>query len=648
MAGWRGKALGIGMLTAALLASAVVAGQLLFDQKALIAMAQDRVHAATGRQLQIDTLSVRWLPVPSLRATGVVLSNPDWAQYRDMVHADRVDMRLSWRALLSGRLAPGAILIGQAGIHLETTADGRHSWNITPDGKASGTHWQDLTELRAETVDLVYRNPAGEHQWKIQSLAAGSAPDWRNAQLRADILRGQQQMRVEAEMADLSQAGRAGASSKGRIVLRLPTASATLSGILPLSPQGSTSMAADLSVQAESVAQAIGFFSAGGPPDAPPAALALQARLHGGDQALTLDITQLKLGSTEASGSLTLRHESGKPQLEGHLALPNLDWATLRRDAGRPAPAPLAKGEIFRRDPLPWKALEAVAGVDSRVTLRIDTLRLRSGIRMSQLEASVRGGGGRISIAPFSMALLGGNASGKLNLDGARHAADLALDANGVMLERWFSERGRKLPVSGGPMRIHATLQARGDTQRGLAASADGLITVRGGATLIRSEKAGNAESLLIDMFPLFSERDATQLRLQCFAAQLPLRRGQADGALVGARSDASQLLTQGAVDLRQQALDLRGRVRARDGISLGVALLSGDVVIAGPLAKPKMALDPSSPGTLARLGAAVLTGGLSVVATAAWDAANPAANPCEAALQDQRAGASHKPAMRQ
>ena len=70
MAGWRGKALGIGMLTAALLASAVVAGQLLFDQKALIAMAQDRVHAATGRQLQIDTLSVRWLPVPSLRATG--------------------------------------------------------------------------------------------------------------------------------------------------------------------------------------------------------------------------------------------------------------------------------------------------------------------------------------------------------------------------------------------------------------------------------------------------------------------------------------------------------------------------------------------------------------------------------------------------
>ncbi|WP_194714516.1 AsmA family protein [Noviherbaspirillum soli] len=640
MAGWRGRAFAIATLAAALLASAILAGHLLFDQQALIVMAQERVHAATGRRLLIDTLSVRWLPLPSLRATGVALSNPDWAQYRDMIQADQVDMRLSWRALLSGRLAPGAILMRQAAIHLETTADGKHSWSITPDGKASGAHWQDLGELRAGMVDLVYRSPAGEHQWKIQSLAGSAAPGWRNAQLQAELLRGSQQMRLEAEMADLSQAGQAGASSKGRIVLRLPAASATLTGILPLSAQGSANTAADLSVQADSVAQAIGFFSAGDPADAPPAALSLQARLRGADQALLFDIRQLKLGSTEASGNLTLRHENGKPRLEGQLALPSLDWAALRRDAGRPPPAPLAQGEIFRRAPLPWKTLEALAGLDSKVTLRIDKFQLPSGIRMEQLEASLRGGGGRIHVAPFSMALLGGSASGKLNLDATRHAADLTLDASGMMLERWFSERGRKVPVSGGPMRIRATLQAKGDTQRDIAASADGLITVRGGATVIRSEKAGNAESLLTDLFPLFSERDASQLRLQCFSARLPLRHGQADGALVGARSDASQLLTRGSIDLRQQDVDLRGRVRARNGISLGVALVSGDVAIAGPLAKPKMALDPSSPGALARLGAAVLTGGLSVVATAAWDAVNPADNPCEAALQERRAAA--------
>lgn len=640
MDGWRGKAVGMAMLAPALLAGAMLAGHMLLDEQKLIAMAQDRVHAATGRELRIDTLSVRWLPLPSLRATGVALSSPDWAQSRDLIQADQVDLRLSWRALLSARLAPGAILVRQAAIHLETADDGKHSWRMNSNGKTSGAYWRDLGELRADKVDLVYRSAAGEHRWTIQSLDARSAPGWRNARLQAELLRGAQRMRVEAEMADLSRAGQAGASSQGRVVLRLPAAAATLAGILPLSVQGSANTAADLSVQADSVAQALRFFSAGDVADTPPAALSLQARLRGADQTLLLDIRELKLGATEASGSLALRHENGKPRLEGHLALPDLDWATLRREAGRPPPAPLAQGEVFRRAPLPWKTLEALAGVDSKLTLKVDKLRLPSGIRMDKLEASLRGGGGRIDVAPFSMALLGGSASGKLRLDASRHGAELTLDASGVTLERWFSERGRKAPVSGGPMRIHAALQGKGDTQRDLAASADGLVTVRGGAALIRSEKAGNAESLLTDLFPLFSERDASQLRLQCFSARLPLRRGQADDALVGARSDASQLLTRGSIDLRQQAVDLRGRVRARSGISLGVALVSGDVAIAGPLARPKMALDPSSPGALARLGAAVLTGGLSVVATAAWDAVNPAANPCEAALQAPRAAA--------
>jgi hypothetical protein len=50
------------------------------------------------------------------------------------------------------------------------------------------------------------------------------------------------------------------------------------------------------------------------------------------------------------------------------------------------------------------------------------------------------------------------------------------------------------------------------------------------------------------------------------------------------------------------------------------------------------MSLDPvGTPSALARLGAAIVTGGLSLVATAAWDAANPGADPCEAVFSDRR-----------
>jgi hypothetical protein len=165
-----------------------------------------------------------------------------------------------------------------------------------------------------------------------------------------------------------------------------------------------------------------------------------------------------------------------------------------------------------------------------------------------------------------------------------------------------------------------------------MAATLDGLATVRGGATLIRSEKAGEAESLMTSLTALLSEKNAPHIRLDCFAGHLPFSKGVAASALVGARSEVSKLLTSGAVDLKRQAVDLRGRVRARTGVSLGIAALSGDVSIAGPLRKPHMQMDPvGTPSALARVGAAIVTGGLSLVATAAWDAANPGADPCEA-----------------
>lgn len=77
--------------------------------------------------------------------------------------------------------------------------------------------------------------------------------------------------------------------------------------------------------------------------------------------------------------------------------------------------------------------------------------------------------------------------------------------------------------------------------------------------------------------------------------------------------------------------MDLRGRVRARSGISLGISNIAGDnLKIAGKITAPGVGLDPeSTPGALARIGAAIMTSGVSILATALWDAANPVSDPC-------------------
>ncbi len=100
-------------------------------------------------------------------------------------------------------------------------------------------------------------------------------------------------------------------------------------------------------------------------------------------------------------------------------------------------------------------------------------------------------------------------------------------------------------------------------------------------------------------------------------------------------------MLTAGVIDLRRQTLDLRGRVKAVSGVSLGISTLTGDVKIVGRISHPEVSLDPvGTPGALARLGAAIVTGGVSIVGTAIWDAVNSGADPCQVVLNGENANA--------
>jgi hypothetical protein len=81
----------------------------------------------------------------------------------------------------------------------------------------------------------------------------------------------------------------------------------------------------------------------------------------------------------------------------------------------------------------------------------------------------------------------------------------------------------------------------------------------------------------------------------------------------------------------------LRGRVRARSGVSLGVSTFAGDVKIVGKIAKPQLNLDEAGlGGAIARVGAAILTSGISIIATSIWDGANPESDPCQVVFSDK------------
>ena len=638
MRGWRAKAAWTVAAIALLLALAAGIAHAMFDGDYLKAMARDRVQSSLSRELVIDTLSLRLFPTPAVRATGIALSAPAWAHEPQMAGADVLEVQLSWRSLLRGHIAPGALRIEGGRLTLERSADGRRNWDLESRGERHGSlDWRQLTRVDIDKLAITYRDgDAPPRTWQVAAVGASAQPDWKALRLKASVEHAQQTATLDADLADLSTFGVEGAATDGSIKAAWPSANLTLKGRVPLSVSGG-GYAATLGLDAQSPAALLGFFDMA-PAQPSNAPLSVQATLQGTADSLSASALRVKLGQTELTGDLAVRRSDGRLRIEGQIASADIDWAVLTRDAGRKPPPPIPENELFRHVPLAWGAVEALDGIDTSIAVRVAKLRLRSGIQLTNLETQMRSHDDKVELPAYTMQLLGGRASGSLSLDGAKRSARLKLDARDVLLERFFSERDKKVPVDGGPMQISATINSHGGSLRDMAASMSGMATIRGGAALVRSEKAGRAESLLNSMFPLFAGKDAPQTKLECFAARLPFSNGQAGNAAVGARSEISQLITAGVIDMKRQSVDLHGRVRARNGVSLGLAALSGDISISGPLRKPKMALDPAgTPSALARLGAAIVTSGLSLVATAAWDAANPGADPCEAVFATKK-----------
>ena len=153
------------------------------------------------------------------------------------------------------------------------------------------------------------------------------------------------------------------------------------------------------------------------------------------------------------------------------------------------------------------------------------------------------------------------------------------------------------------------------------------------GRGVCASEKAGHAEDV---MASAFAGKNSASIEFECIGASLPFEAGRASAkTLIGARSTASNLLTSGYVDLREETVGLHGRVKPTTG-KVGLAAIAGDIQITGKLRAPHASLDPvGAPAAIARGAAAIVTLGLSAVGTAAAEARQARSDdPCESVFR--------------
>ena len=632
---WRKAATWTAGAVAAFAASAALAVYTLVDPQRLIDSAREDVRARWQRDLAVGGASLSLFPVPSIDAVKVALGNPPWAREPHLVRAERVRAEIELLPLMVGRLRVRELTLEGVHAGLEEGEDGRVSWELTPapgDRGAGAAGEEEVLQVAAVTIRDVrvhhrVRNVDAE-PLHIREARIEAAPGMRDVRIAAQLARHGQALGVDARLADLSRLGEPGATTEGRVELDWGRTRATLEGTFPLE-RSLRGHALAGEVKSDSLEDLFAFLAVERGATAP-FALRFESREDAGE--IALRPLAAKLGALEVRGEARVRPAGKKTTFHARLEAGRLDWLRTLKDSGGIVKPPRRDGEIFHADPVAWRAVTTLGAIDGTAEVKVASLKLGNGIELSKVAAKVEMGGGRLAFEDFSAALLGGRASGSLAFDGRRERVRVELDGRGLLLERWFAERGSKVPFRGGPMRLTAKLALAGGTYRELAASVTGPLTLRMGPGRLDSKRASEAEEMMVRAL-VASESD--EIDFECVAASLDFRDGRARGErLIGARSTVSQLLTAGVVDVREEKLDLRGTLEARKGAAVGVATLAGGVQVTGRLARPRMQLDPDSkPAIIARAGAAIATAGVTLLGETLIRAA-AREDPCEAVFQ--------------
>lgn len=597
---------------------ALIAARVLVDPAKLKALAVAKAQANWSRELAIGELDMGFFPLPWIEATNVDFANPDWASERRLFHADRITAHLALWPLLDGNVKLKSVFVKGGRAVLEVSKDGQGTWELAsaagakkPESpQARKDNLLELRRLQFEDFAIVdRRKPDTPHLWHVQEASLTMVPVLRDVHLELEATRDARPLKAKVKLDDFSHFGERGATTEGRIALDWGGAKLTLAGHVPLEPSlEGQRLHGDL--VAPALGDMLGFFGYKRQPRAP---IEAHFDMTGNKDDIHLDNVAVAMGALRANGSVQVRLGGPKTVYELHLAAGDIDWSKALADAGGNVSKGVPEGEILPVTPMGWGMLEALKNKKGTVEAEIGSVKLGNGLQMRNVKTRMSFDDDRLDVTSFTTEMLGGTASFKVHAEGRAKRGHLDLEGKNLLLERWFKERGKKIPFEGGPMQIKASLDSKGESMKQLAANMSGPVSIRMGKGLYRSERAEEAEAKLSSS----SGGGPTGIRFECVGANLPFKSGRAQGTLlVGASSDVSRLVTSGAIDFRDQKLDLHGRLKPKSGV--GLATVVGDLKIFGTMAKPRISID--QPTALARIGAAIATAGLSAAATAIVD----------------------------
>ena len=547
----------------------------------------------TGRELILrGDLSVGFAwPVARLHAAGVSFANPSWANEKQMVTAEGVEVSLNLPALLQRHIAFTEVRLDHAAIFLEQSTDKRKSWLLDMGQQDDNAHIP-IGRIALDQGTLGY-DDVGQNTRIRAELTTASGTSKRQAGFDLSFsATGQfKGMPVKAQ----GSGGPVLALRDTNLPYPLKLSASvgqthvqvdgTLTGLLAFS-----GLDMQMALGGDSLEQLYPLLGIALPQTR---AYAAEGHLLHTDKLWRFEKFTGHMGASDIAGFVEVDTVGKRPALRADVSSRLLTLDDLgpligarRGSVAQAVKDPRAQSRVL--PDLPFNA-ERWDSVDADVKLTAKTLRHAATLPLEDLTVHLKLQDSVLTLDPLDFGLAGGQLKTRITLDGRSTPiqATAQLRARKILLAQLFPTVDLT-QASIGQINGEFNLTGSGNSVGSMLASADGklgLVVAGGQISKLMMEKAGLH---LWEILTLSLTGDK-QVKLRCAVADFNVKDGKMQTEALVFDTQVTTLLGTGSIDLAHEKLDLT--LTPKTKATSPVALRS-PIYVQGSFAQPQLSVD--------------------------------------------------------
>lgn len=611
--------------------------------KAEIAQATEQ---ATGRVLEVDgDLDLSWSLIPTFKANKVSFANTAWGSSAEMISFDNLEIELAFMPLLRQQVKIQKVLLQGPIVVVETNDEGRGNW-VFSDKEAQQTETNMaavdvvIEKLLIEDAMITYNDGVSGQSYGIQinELEVGMDSLDSSVSLLFDVIYDKKPLRVEGEVGSVNQL-LANQTYPLDLTVQSGPAKADIVGELatPLEGKGIT-MLVDFNVDTLSSLSTVAGAEL---PDIGP--IAFKGQVSDGDQQYNVKAMALQAGKTDLQGDVSLSLAGERPLINADLTSDLIHVAelvdTMQQDNESPAdgeaePEPVSNNErVFSKETIKLPELKML---DAYLTLQAGKI-ITPELELQETELELELVNGHLILKPLNTLVEGSKLTSMLDFDTREDIAKLntRIELTGFKLE---DIPQLKESLRGGNSDLFIKAEGQGQSIHDLMASMNGNVI----AKVAETDVEGSALNVL--SFDFLTElitklnplaKPSKGSHIVCSVVNFTIKDGVANSDKgIAVMTDKLNIIGSGNINLQTEEIDITIKPEPRKGIGISLSQLAGLVSVGGTLAKPAINVNKvEALGAGVAAGAAVATGGLSVIAKGLLNRTFSDRNPCETAL---------------